>query len=376
MTKISIFRTTFIWVETVPAILDDPTPVPAPYSFLGRYGGYAAAFDDCMAGRPAIAALKLPWDGPQGNFFWKYYFEGKQAGAMTGVQAWRKLVPFRLDQPPVTVVSGGEAKFNFEAFYFPHGIAVVARANYRGQPKSALEIAQLATSARYDYKFAVEGSPGPATGVNLDAAAERLLAFNRKRDFGNADGFPGDNQPFSVTTFLVGENVTPLQQGSDEHFLLETVTSWNRNLKPADLAGKPLADASLVIRGTDNENIMYSRDRGRAIWLPRIFANDPNTSTLACYHRNVTQASVQTLSLGEFVSWVAAQFDLGVPVALQHKDRAKRAAELLRLLNDGKTQIGKKVTYRTASVLAQIENAGWTRAMDLIKALPDQGQAG
>lgn len=371
MTQISIFRTSFVWVETVPAILAGPAPgVSAPYSFLGQYGGYAEAFDGCQAGRQAVEGLKLPWDTPRGNFFWKYYFEGKHAGEMTGVQAWKKFVPFRCDQSHTTLTSGAEAKVTFEAFYFPHGIAAVARANYRGQPKSALEIAQLALAVRYDYKFRIEGSAGPPDGVTLNGAAESALAFARERGFGNTDGFSGDNQPFSITTFLVGQDVLPLAQGSDEHFLLETVTSWNRNLKHADLAGMPLADAELVIRGANNDNIMYSRDRGRAIWLPREFAEQPNKPTLACYHRNITQASAQTLSLGEFVSWVAAQCDAQVPVAPAISDRAKRAAELLHLFYQGKTATGKKVTYRTASVVAQIDNAGWNKAINVVKALP------
>jgi hypothetical protein len=368
LTTISIFRTSFLWVETVPAVLAGACPNNAPSTFLGRYGDYAAEFDRCQEGRPT-GRLTLPWSSPRGNFYWKYYFEGKHAGEMTGVQAWKKLVPFRMNLDCATATKDAEVRVSFEAFYFPHGIGVVARANYRGQPKSALEVARLALAVRYTYRFQIAGS-STAGGFNLDQAAECALAVARERGFGKVDGFPGDNQPFSVTTFLVGQNIAPLAPGSDEHFLLETTTAWNHQLKAVDLAKLPLADARLSIRNGDDDNIMYGRKYGRAIWLTRAFDQNPDTPTLACYHRNVTHASLQTLSLGEFVSWTAAQYDAQAPVHPAVVDRAKRAASLLQLLFDGKTASGKKVTYRTASVAEQIATATWGTAMTVVKALP------
>lgn len=171
---------------------------------------------------------------------------------------------------------------------------------------------------------------------------ERALAVAREVGFGKVDGFPGDNQPFSITTFLVGQNVAPLAAGSDEHLLLETAASWNRQLKAADLAKLPRAGAELPIRDADDHNVMYGRKHGRAIWLTRAFDRNPDTPTLACYHRNVTQASLQTLSLGEFVSWTAAQHDAQPPVDPAVRERAKRAASLLQLFFDGKTASGKR----------------------------------
>jgi hypothetical protein len=369
LTQISIFQTSFIWIETVPAILAGNLPASAPYGFLGEYGGYARSFDACQSGTLA-AALKLPWDSPQGNFFWKYYFEGRHAGEMTGVQAWKKFVPFQSELAATTRTQGAEAKVTFDALYAPQGVAVIAQAKYRGAPKSTPDIAKLALAVRYDYRFVLDGSSSPAAGVSLDQVAERALALARERGFGKVDGFSGDNQPFSVTTFLVGEKADPVMEGSDEHFLLETVASWNRHLNTGDLVKLPVAGARLPIRDSDDQNMMYARKLGRAIWLPRSFAYNPPTPTLKCYHRNVTYASLLTLGLGEFISWVAAQHDAQVLVAPLIDDRAKRACSLLRLFSEGQTATGKKVIYRTASVVAQINSAGWSKAMALIGALP------
>jgi hypothetical protein len=368
VTKISIFRTSFLWVETVPGILAGP-PDGAPYGFLGQYGGYAQVFNDCQS-RRATVPLTLPWDTPRGNFYWRYYFEGKHAGDMTGAQAWKKFVPFRLTLPSKIVTANAEAKVEFEGFYAPQGIAVVAQVKYRGEPKSPRDIAKLAFAVRYDYRFEIVGSAGPAAGVNLAEAANRAFALLRARGFGTIDGVAGDNQPFSVTTFLVGEDLATPDEGSDEHFMLEAMTSWNRNLKPSDLAKRPLADAQLPIRGAGPDTMMYARKQGRAIWMGHAFAGNPDTPLLACYHQNVTQASLQTLSLGEFVSWIAGKHNAKTPIAPALDERAKRAATLLELFSDGQTGMGRKVTYRTASVSAQIKQADWANAIALVKALP------
>jgi hypothetical protein len=362
VTQISIFRTSFIWVETVPSILEGKT-AGQPFAFLGQTGDYAQAFDQCQSGTPGVGGLKLPWDGPRGNRYWQYYLE-KHAGDMTGAQAWKKLVPFQLDLPCKITSKDPELTFALDAFYAPQGIAVVARATYRGAAKTPLEVAKLALAGRYDYRFEIDGKDG----LSLDRAAETALMLARRQGFGEkTEGVGGDNQPFSVTTVLVGENAVPLAQGSDEHFLLEAVTSWDRYLKPADLAQRPLAGAQLPIKGTDAENIMYARKHGRAIWMPRIFAGNSNTATLACWHRNVMQASRQTLSLGEFVSWAAAQANIHPAV----RERAQRAVALLQLSADGAAATGKKTTYRSASVVEQIKDANWTKAMAAIKGLPN-----
>ncbi len=367
MTKISIFRSTFMWVETVPAILDGRVPATAPFSFLGQYGRYAERFDLCQSGKGG--AVRLPWDTPRDNFFWRYYFEGKHAGEMTGAQAWKKFVPVRCDIACKTLTAGATVKVGFEAYYFPHGVAVVARATCRDAPQSPRDIAKLALAIRFDYRFALDGSSGPAGGLTLDQVAERCLRQIRDGGLDRADGFPGDNQPFSVTTFLVGEDAGAFTAGSQEHLLLETVTGWNRTLKARDLKKLALGDRQLVIRNADNDNMMYAQKDARAIWLPRWFAGSPDTPALACYHHNVVQASLQTLSLGEFVSWAASEFSLGHPVAPAVAERAKRAAALLQLLQDGQTALGKKVTYRTASVVDQIARAGWGKAMTYLKEL-------
>jgi hypothetical protein len=368
VTGITIFRTSLVWVQTVPAIL--AKAVPAPYGFLGAYGDYASAFDACQKGTLAAGALSLPWRKPQGNYYWRYYFEGQEAGEVTGVQAWKKLVPFCRKLEIATVgPAKPAARVAFEMFYAPHGLAVVARANYRGPALGPTDVAKLAHAVRYDYRFLPGGVTAPPAGLSLDRVVDEAFAQVRKGELGNASGFAGGGEPMSVTTFLQGENAQPIAQGSDEHLLLEAVTSWSRGLSAADLATRELADAQLPVLHANAQNMVYARGRGRAIWFPRDFVGN-DQPLLPCYHQNTVIASLQTQSLGAFVAWVAAQLAESNPVNPGVLERAKRAAALLKIFANGGTSNGLKITYRSASVKAQVANAKWDNAIKAVEALP------
>lgn len=360
MTEISIFRTSFIWVQTVPGIL--ARTVPPPYSFVGARGDYIAAFDQCQAGVPAAGTLTLPWRKPVGNLYWRYYFEGEEAGTVTGTQAWKKLVPFRrpVDIATVSTPVPG-TKVTFEAFYAPQGLALVARVNYRGAPKAPDDAADLALAARYDFRFLLGGETAPAGGDRLDTIAERALAQIRNAELGGPKAFLG-GKPVSITTVLQGADVQPIAQGSDEHLLLETITSWKQGLKAADLAAAKLDEAKVPASNTDAENLVYGRDRGRAIWFPRRFVGN-DESALRCYHDNLVQASLQVQSLGAFVTWVAGELE-NATVEKPVLERARRAAQLLEIFAGG-----KKALYRSASVMKQIGDADWADAIKVCKAL-------
>lgn len=368
MTDISIFRTSFVWVQTVPAILS--RKVPGAYGFLGARGDYVDTFKACKEGTPAAGTLTLPWTKPEGNYYWRYYFEGQEAGEVSGEKAWKMLVPFcrKLDIATVSP-DKPEARVKFDMYYAPQGLAAVARVNYRGGAKSPADAAKLAHAVRYDYRFLPAGVTDPAGGLSLDRAVDQAFAQVRKTELGNADGFAGGGEPISVTTFLQGANVQPVAQGSDEHLLLEAVTGWRRNLTAADLATRKLADAQLAaVLNADAQNMIYARGRGRAIWFPREFVGN-SRAMLPCYHQNTVVASLQTQSLGALVVWVATQLAQSNPVDPGVLERAKRAAALLKIFANGGTA-GLKTTYRSASVQAQVANAKWDDAMKAVAAQP------
>jgi hypothetical protein len=168
----------------------------------------------------------------------------------------------------------------------------------------------------------------------------------------------------------------------------------------------------LAIHTRADSDLVYARDKGRAIWLPREFATaqenaaptgpeasnasrpaggamagvagpvvapdadvteglqgPPEIETeaggpprLSCYHRNLTLASLQTMSLGEFVGLIGRKLTRGEKVPDLLLARAKSAARVLNVLASG----DRTRTYRSKSIEVQINAANWGPSMDIV----------
>jgi hypothetical protein len=400
LAKITNFRLSLIWVETIPAILAHELPAVAPLACLGQIGDYAKLFEslrsfpqseeskiddlikEVFGPRPKLgsfprsdekadgfADLSLPWPKRTGNHFWKFYFEGRQAGEITGIQAWKKLVPLRkpFHCKHVATASNERAiRVSFETFYGPHGTALVANVYYRGNGKSLIDIATLAHDVRWNHRFSFGDSD---KALSLDSFGEQALAKIRQDAFGAVEGFLGHNQPFTIASFISGIEIPKnpvIKQGSVGHRSLEALTGWNRHFRDLDLSTTPLSDAVVRANAALTSDLIYARKNARAIWFPR--ALDPSQtrpnppSLMSCYHRNLVLATLLTLGMGEFVAWVATQHQLRRTISPINYDRAKRVASLLRMLLEGK----KEATYRSMSIARTIEAADWPKQMALI----------
>jgi hypothetical protein len=163
-----------------------------------------------------------------------------------------------------------------------------------------------------------------------------------------------------------GETDTPddaVPEGSPVHRALEALTGWNENFATMRLEAAPIASAKLAIHTRADGDLVYARKSGRAIWLPREFATTPARPRLSCYHRNLTLASLQTMSLGECVGLVARRLKRGEKVAPLLLARAKSAARILGVLASG----DRTATYRTKSIEMQVEDAGWRDAIETLR---------
>jgi hypothetical protein len=369
-TQFKNFKLSLIWVETIPAIFAQELGAAAPYAFLGKPGQFAKKFDELKAPGGSSKALGLPWQKPQGHHFWKHYFAGRHAGDISGADAWKNLVPLRGEMPfkitlePPDPPGPSKPRVTFEVFYTPQGLGLVANAYYRGKDKSIEEIAALAHAFRYRYRFRMEAERAGG-GMSLQSAADRALAAVRVQAFGNAEAFAGYDQPFTIATFVQGQTDNPDQEvrdGSPVHRVLEALTGWNENFATMNVEKTPIASAKLAIRTRADSDLVYARKGGRAIWLPREFGTSPARPRLSCYHRNITLASLQTMSLGECVGLVARRLERGEKVSPLLLARAKAAARALDVLASG----DRTATYRTMSIDAQIKAANWRASMDII----------
>jgi hypothetical protein len=365
MTQITNFRLSFIWIEIVPSVLSKEVPLEEPYGFLGHLGKYAQAFDECQAHK-GVRGLSLPWLKAQGQRYWKFYFGGQNAGDMTGAEAWKKQVPFRASLPSRITSIEKEMRVTFEVFYAPCGLALVANAYYRGTALAPLEMAALAQRVRNQFRFI--NPEAPTSGRSLDANAVFALELARHHAFGQVKGFAGCNQAFSIATIVQGSGVDgdkQLQLGSPEHRALAAMSDWNPKYATMGFDANALKRAAPP-KPKALSDLIYTAEKGRAIWLPREFATSSprRTSRLCCFHRNLTLASVQTLLLGEFVDWVAVMKRDSTSVAPLLIERAKPAARLLEFFAAGDAH-----TYRSNSVSALIADAKWQSSIDYIKSL-------
>ena len=362
--QITNFRLSFIWTETVPAVLARTLDAKQPFAFLGAVGGYAERFDAVQRGADA-QGLTVPWLG-SGNHYWKYSFARQRPAELTGATAWKYLVPLRASLPVRNALASG-IRTTFEAFYSPTGIALVANAYYRKEARSPIEIAELAHFFRYQAQF--NPPKGQSSPKSLTAMADKLIGNVRLNAFGATPSYSGSNQPFSIATVVqakVDDPTVSIAAGSDEHRALAAVSTWKQEYKTMPLGAEDLQTARLEESPRASSDFVYASQTGRAVWLPREFTRTGMMiRRMSCYHRNLTLCVMQTLLLGEFVDRVYQwhrEKQPTVPLLLQ---RAQQAAALLDKSVDG----DRTLTYRTRNIQRIIDGANWRGAIDYVKTL-------
>ncbi len=360
-------RLSFIWAEVLPAFLEQSLPPDSPFEFLTRNFLFAKMFGTFQAG--AFSAqpqkFKVPWLAERKQQFWiRYLVQGKLWEA-SGSQAWKYLVPLRVDSGIKMKADWFTGKSFIDAFYYPFGIA--AAISFQWQPSLALK--DLLPKAYDFYKRGKFSIPGEPQAVRLEEVADRVLTQLRANALGvTSQTCDRTQEPFSIVTIVEGEGVAPnedVKKNAEILSALEVLTSW-----PADYKYLTVPDAKDVCLPTKHNSplgsTLYAEERGRAVWHPGLFRKkkDATTlmiveqsrraSTLSCYHRNLLFGSLQTESLGRLICYTAGLFDAGKHAAdltAHHRDIAHNAAIQLAKLYLG----DKSNTWRSASVQRQIK---------------------
>jgi len=350
MPTIESIRLSFVWVDTIPGLLDELAP-GAALAWLGRRGDYIYEFDRAQSFSIAPPGIRTPWQGRDSGWsFWRYYFEATKPSSVTGNQAWKNLAPFREDL--VQFAPDGEAfsELRVSSFYFSHGSALVLTLNLRHQALTVLEAAKRMMALRHD---AVLKLPGDAQRHTLNVLGNAIRARIHETGFAGLQTHAGRNQPFSVVTVLQADGVDRLAvvaEGDDTHRALEAMTGWNPNFDALDLAQYPIADSKIARSGKlglDND-LVYARKYGVAIWLPRHLSDTKKGGKpLSCYHNNMLHGSLQIRSLAELVAFA----NRGAGVSLAVDQRVQRAETKLDMM-----KTGKEHTYRSRCLARQVEH--------------------
>lgn len=353
METIKSIRLSFVWTDTLPGLLDG-LALGADLAWLGRRGDYIYNFDDAQTtGTAGPTPLGVPWCAPDsGRAFWRYYFENKKVMSVTGIQAWKRLTPFREDL--IVFAPEGEAfsELRVSGLYFAHGMAMVVTLNLRNQAMTLLECAKRAMGLRQDRSLIMPSDLGKR--YSLDVLGNKLRERIHETHFTGLSAHSGRNQPFSVVTVLEADDVDRLAvaiDGDDVHRTLEAMTRWNPNFDVVDLSQSPIVDSMIERSGKGlKSDLVYARKAGIAIWLPRRLSEGTNGRTsLSCYHNNVLHGSVQVRSLAELVAFTKRETARGSTPSLAIRERSDRAASILGLV-----RAGKDVTYRSRSLSQQV----------------------
>lgn len=349
--QINYLRLSFIWVETVVDLIADSVPSDAPLAFLGRPGSYIEIFDRLLPGGTGPRGLEMPWPTPSGQFFWTYYLEGRTPGYVSGKQAWKALVPFRKKLPIVIEAPGLPGQSIAEAFFYPHGVALILTVLCRAD-LSLEEAVEGAFEVRRKGKLRIEWQKDFTDTLTLDSLADRLLTALRRLAIGPT-ATPGHRSitPFSLFTVVRGTGVAPsmpMPHGGEVHRALEAVTTWRPTWRFDALPN--LDDVTLPTRTAPPSHVLYAHTRGRAIWFPGSFTQQGrNVHSLTCYHGNLTFASLQVESLGSLIVSTARQIhqETGRVLSPTHLECARRAAGILGRFYGGSPSIYQSFSPRT-----------------------------
>jgi hypothetical protein len=351
MATINSIRLSFIWVDTIPGLLDGLAP-DAGLAWLGRRGDYIYYFDLAQSpGKVMPWPIGAPWSGlDSGWSFWRYYFEDTNVSSITGNQAWKNLTPFREDL--VRFAPDGQAfsELRASAFYFSHGTALALTLNLRHQAMPVLEAAKRAMALRHDRILCLPNEGNQR--YSLDVLGNLLREQINGARFEGLATHAGRNQPFSIVTVLEADGVDRLataDDGGDIHRALEAMTGWNPNFDVVDLTQHPITESQIERSGKKGlkSDLVYARKSGVAIWLPRrLNEGKKGRKALSCYHNNMLHGSVQIRSLAELVSFTKRNAAASGSV----KERSARAGTKLALM-----KAGKGPTYRSLCLARQVD---------------------
>ena len=357
------FSLSFIWTRTFFNFLESYSQEELnklPFEFFVKLSSYKDKYKILKREGVDNNCLMLPWKKRHANWFWKYYFEGRNPWDVSPNSAWEKyLIPFR---KPVAVnisspiLNTGES-VSVESFFYRHGIALVITVRLLNSP-SLTALLNKAFQLRRNKIFELtkgELSPGK---YSITALANKLLdlfcglALGRKG--GKGRSFPGE--PFSVATVIQGDEhylKMPVEQSSDIHKMLEGLTKWNRNWQGA----KPpnLQEKKIPIQNECDNHCLYANKQGRMVWFPQLFTPSVDNSkryALGWYHRNLVLSSLQVASIGAFVKNTADLKRNGIDITTYHRQWADYSLRILKRLDSGEN------TYKTWSARKHIEQNG------------------
>jgi hypothetical protein len=350
--RVQEYQISLIWTRTVP---EKWRYRPRPgYGFLAREQAYRDVFLQAEASTGKPSGFTVPWV-PQDRFWGRYAVRSDMTSR--GELAWRWSLPLFREQKVELKLGSSQSGFSRWGLYlYPHGLTLVLRLRRRGD----LPLAAAATQAR-ELRYA-----RPAwfeREVPLDQVASSVLATAGAEVWGSECRMAsGSAEPFSVFTVIRASGTSwekPVEEGGELHRFLDQVAGWyDRHRDPGSLA------ASRVSTERRDGHILYGHRRSRCVWFPEHYETEDVRFSLAHYHRNLTFASLQTESLGQYLCHAAEELGERGYLSIPEKAYAQHVVRSLERLRGGRPE----ETYRSRSPQRQMDDNDVTPSLERVKA--------
>lgn len=356
----------FLWIETLPDLLDAGASPGAPMAFLRSGGQYAEVFDKLLAGEKVPNRLSLSWRKLIAQRFWTNYFRRNGKEPVRGSNSWRNLVPFRWKLPlTVKTTWHPPVEIKLEGYLFPHGVSLAVNTGSK-ETLTLEQTADLGHRIRHGGRFNLSGGGFDAKNLPLNAVADAGLKTLREAALG-PDALPGirfDQDPYSIVTVLNASGkdaAAEPPEGQEVHLALNALSNWPGNWREA----KPdaLAQARRETSSEMKSNcVLYTTRRGQAVWCPVRFGGG---RSLLCYHCNQVFALMQTESLCGLVSAAAAVIREQGPAKLlgAFRECTELAAGLLGALYGG----ARNTTYCSSAIPRHIQENERVKDIELVR---------
>jgi hypothetical protein len=334
-------RLSLAWVKA----FDKDTLLP----YLASSRRYQDEFDKAKAG---TGRWLLPWTVGERQHFWQYYLGTSGTGDLANVDArtaWACLMGLRTPNCANVAAPPG-VRITLEGYGFPHSVGVLATAFIRPTtPVPLSEMVDLARRCRgtqYDISWTGGGQP---THGSLDSLADALMDRLHQELLGQT---PHGNPLSSPLTIATVVNATGPEALSDQGSSDELDQALARLCELGGGPGRPTHGSWLGDGSDPVRDRLTSIDRGRAIWMPKHFSDQPSTTfrvrALGCYHRNLSVATLQARSLTALLRR-AEDFLPREAISPRLVQPAQAAIGLLRDLKAGNSN-----TYQSWSLHDQI----------------------
>lgn len=346
----------FVWTESIPVVLS-VAGRNLNMGFLGQRQLYGAKFDEAQTRNGDFEPPWIPQTHANRDYFWYYYLDKHSPDEISGDDAWRQIIPLRVELPMRVRLAGLAGGKIIEAFHYPHGVGFIL--NLILKPNLALtETVDYAIHARRERCYQVKWEGKTPQRLTLDELATSALYYLRRQVTGVGTRHENSaDKPFTIATIVSGamERPIPLQPVANHgeiHLALQGLSTFSPTWCEETTRLPALKDCVASVKAMPDDHVVYGFEQHRVVWFPKHFMNRSSKHhTLSSYHRNLTMLTLQTDMLNHLMALFVSHLEEGTPAPPALYNLVENGASIVSRLHGGVED-----TYQSWSARTQIES--------------------